>query len=166
MLFRSIRAIERPAGLPRQVLARASLNARTLDEAADILTTYPRSGAFHHTLGQAGDRRLWSVEATGTGCNITPVGQGFGHSNHLVSPALSTVAQVVTASSADRQQRVNAWLRTRHDALLATISMTTINRAILMHFLRNMFCQRNCFAAPGEYWASVCPVRFAPDCMR
>lgn len=123
----NIRAIERPAGLPRQVLARASLNARTLDEAADILTTYPRSGAFHHTLGQAGDRRLWSVEATGTGCNITPVGQGFGHSNHLVSPALSTVAQVVTASSADRQQRVNAWLRTRHDALTAGAALTILS---------------------------------------
>ncbi len=35
-------------------LARASLNANTLDEAINILTGQPRSGAFHHTLRAAG----------------------------------------------------------------------------------------------------------------
>lgn len=123
----NIRAIERPAGLPRQVLARASLNARTLDDAVDILTTYPRSGAFHHTLGQAGDHRLLSVEATGTGYSINPIGTGFGHSNHLVSPSLSTVAQVITTSSANRQQRVNEWFSTRHDALTAGAALTILS---------------------------------------
>ncbi|HEI4183714.1 TPA: acyl-CoA--6-aminopenicillanic acid acyl-transferase, partial [Escherichia coli] len=45
----NIRAVYRPQGLPRQILARASLNANTLDEAITILTGQPRSGAFHHT---------------------------------------------------------------------------------------------------------------------
>lgn len=68
----NIRAVHRPQGLPRQILARASLNANTLDEAITILTGQPRSGAFHHTLGQLGDARLFSVEATGQGCSVLP----------------------------------------------------------------------------------------------
>ncbi|MFP1464018.1 carcinine hydrolase/isopenicillin-N N-acyltransferase family protein [Escherichia coli] len=40
----NIRAVYRPQGLPRQILARASLNANTLDEAITILTGQPRSG--------------------------------------------------------------------------------------------------------------------------
>jgi hypothetical protein len=69
----NIRAVHRPQGLPRQILARASLNANTLDEAITILTGQPRSGAFHHTLGQLGDTRLFSVEATGQGCSVMPL---------------------------------------------------------------------------------------------
>jgi hypothetical protein len=42
----NIRAVHRPQGLPRQILARASLNANTLDEAITILTGQPRSGRF------------------------------------------------------------------------------------------------------------------------
>jgi hypothetical protein len=68
----NIRAVHRPQGLPRQILARASLNANTLDEAIAILTGQPR-GAFHHMLGQMGDTRLFSVEATGRGCSVLPL---------------------------------------------------------------------------------------------
>lgn len=68
----NIRAVHRPQGLPRQILARASLNANTLDEAITILTGQPRSGAFHHTLGQLGDARLFSVEATGQAAPFYP----------------------------------------------------------------------------------------------
>ncbi|WP_407228287.1 hypothetical protein [Escherichia coli] len=69
----NIRAVYRPQGLPR-VRSRSRLaECEHLDEAPfTILTGQPRSGAFHHTLGQLGDARLFSVEATGQGCSVHP----------------------------------------------------------------------------------------------
>ncbi|EMD1655516.1 TPA: acyl-CoA--6-aminopenicillanic acid acyl-transferase [Pluralibacter gergoviae] len=109
----NIRAADRPEGLPRQVLARAALNATTLDEAIRILTTEPRAGAFHHTLGQLGDSRLFSVEATGTGCSVMPLNDVFAHANHLIHEKLNATEQVITGSSGARQQRLNHWLKTQ-----------------------------------------------------
>ncbi|MDH2066195.1 C45 family peptidase [Pantoea sp. GD03673] len=105
----NIRAVHRPAGLPRQILARAALNAATLDEAIALLTTSPRAGAFHHTLGQRGDSRLFSVEATGSGCSVTQLSGVFTHANHLIHPQRDVIEQVITDSSASRQQRLDAW---------------------------------------------------------
>ncbi|AVV38192.1 C45 family autoproteolytic acyltransferase/hydolase [Pantoea vagans] len=107
----NIRAVHRPAGLPRQILARAALNAATLDEAIALLTTSPRAGAFHHTLGQRGDSRLFSVEATGTGCSVKPLSGVFAHANHLIHPQFIATEQVITDSSASRQQRLDVWLK-------------------------------------------------------
>ena len=109
----NIRAVYRPQGLPRQILARASLNANTLDEAITILTGQPRSGAFHHTLGQLGDARLFSVEATGQGCSVLPLTTVTGHANHLLHAALAGVEQIVTDSSASRQLRLVQWRETQ-----------------------------------------------------
>lgn len=105
----NIRAQHRPMGLPRQVLARAALNASTLDEAVLQLTAHSRAGAFHHTLGQMGDHRLLSVEATGSGCSVVEVTATMGHANHLIHPVMADVQQVITASSASRQSRLIAW---------------------------------------------------------
>jgi len=102
----NIRAADRPSGLPRQVLARAALNATTLDEAIAVLTTSPRCGSFHHTLAQAGDERLFSVEATGNASSVLPLSQPYGHANHLIHSRLAAQAQVITGSSAARQQRL------------------------------------------------------------
>ncbi len=99
----NIRAVERPMGVPRQVLARASLNATRLDDAVAILSASARAGAFHHTLGQAGDQRLFSVEATGTGSSVLQVSGCSGHANHLIHPQQQATRQVITDSSASRQ---------------------------------------------------------------
>lgn len=105
----NIRAQHRPLGIPRQVLARAALNASTLDEAVLQLTTPARAGAFHHTLGQVGDNRLFSVEATGSGCSVVQLTATTGHANHLIHPVMADVQQVITASSASRQARLKVW---------------------------------------------------------
>lgn len=109
----NIRAVERPVGMPRQILARAALNAHTLDEAVAILTATPRAGAFHHTLGQLGDDRIFSVEATGSGCSVQPLNAVFGHANHLIHQQLAPLEQVVTASSGSRQARLQDWQQTQ-----------------------------------------------------
>ena len=108
----NIRAVHRPDGMPRQILARASLNATTLEEAVTLLSATPRAGAFHHTLGQMGDSRLFSVEATGSGSSVLALSATSGHANHLIHPQLAAIEQIVTCSSGSRQRRLDAWLAT------------------------------------------------------
>lgn len=107
----NIRAVHRPDGMPRQILARASLNATTLEEAVTLLSATPRAGSFHHTLGQMGDSRLFSVEATGSGSSVLALSATSGHANHLIHPQLAAIEQIVTCSSGSRQ-RLDAWLAT------------------------------------------------------
>lgn len=114
----NIRASKRPLGLPRQMLARAALNASTLNEALAVLTESARAGAFHHTLAQAGSQAIYSVEATGEGCSVKMIYQAGGHANHLIYT--DSTAQIVTASSGARQQRLDAWFRTRGMTPLST----------------------------------------------
>lgn len=108
----NIRAVHRPDGMPRQIVARASLNAATLEEAVTLLSATPRAGAFHHTLGQMGDSRLFSVEATGSGSSVLELSTNGGHANHLIHPQLAAIEQIVTGSSGSRQRRLDAWLAT------------------------------------------------------
>ena len=108
----NIRAVHRPDGMPRQIVARASLNAATLEEAVTLLSATPRAGAFHHTLGQMGDSRLFSVEATGSGSSVLALSATSGHANHLIHPQLAAIEQIVTGSSGSRQRRLDAWLAT------------------------------------------------------
>ncbi|HCB0613116.1 TPA: acyl-CoA--6-aminopenicillanic acid acyl-transferase [Klebsiella quasipneumoniae subsp. quasipneumoniae] len=108
----NIRAVHRPDGMPRQIVARASLNAATLEEAVTLLSATPRAGAFHHTLGQMGDSRLFSVEATGSGSSVLELSATGGHANHLIHPQLAAIEQIVTGSSGSRQRRLDAWLAT------------------------------------------------------
>jgi predicted choloylglycine hydrolase len=110
----NIRAVHRPDGMPRQILARASLNATTLEEAVTLLSATPRAGAFHHTLGQMGDSRLFSVEATGSGSSVLALSATSGHANHLIHPQLAAIEQIVTGSSGSRQRAwTRGWRRTR-----------------------------------------------------
>ncbi|KHJ67905.1 acyl-CoA:6-aminopenicillanic acid acyl-transferase [Pantoea rodasii] len=129
----NIRALHRPDGMPRQILARAALNAATLDEAIAILTTEPRAGAFHHMLGQMGDSRLFSVEATGSGCSVMPLTGIFAHANHLIHPQLAAVEQVITASSGSRQQRLIEWqeTQTQLDGVAAKAILSDRHDAVL-----------------------------------
>ncbi len=108
----NIRAVHRPDGMPRQILARASLNATTLEEAVTLLSATPRAGAFHHTLGQMGDSRLFSVEATGSGSSVLALSATSGHANHLIHPQLAAIEQNVPGSPGSRQRRRDAWRAT------------------------------------------------------
>lgn len=102
----NIRPSTIPVGLPRQILARASLDAPDIASAIEVLCHKGRAGSFHHSLGQSGTTRLVSVEATADGCHVREVIQPHGHSNHLIEPDLSSVGQRITASSGARQDCV------------------------------------------------------------
>ena len=94
------------AGVPRMILARAVLDAGSLDEALHILRDTPAASGFHHTLACAGDERLLSVEASAQRCSVQTVSTIAGHANHLIHPGREAEVQIVTDSSHDRQARV------------------------------------------------------------
>jgi hypothetical protein len=96
------------AGVPRMVLARAVLDAGSLDAALAILRDQPRASGFHHMLGCAGDARVFSVEASAARTSVLAVEGLYGHANHLVhaGPNADAEAQIITESSRDRQARL------------------------------------------------------------
>lgn len=115
-------------GVPRMILARAVLDAASLDEALRILRDTPAASGFHHTLGGAGDERLLSVEASARRCSVQTVSTLAGHANHLIHPGCEAEAQIVTDSSRDRQARVEHLLSTRS---------APINQAALLGVLQD-----------------------------
>lgn len=92
-------------GLPRTLLGRALLDCDTLDEAVTLLETSPRSGAYHVTLGQAGDPRLFGVEFTHLNCSVRQIESPQCHSNHLIHPVISDEQQEISDSSRARLKR-------------------------------------------------------------
>lgn len=104
----NIRPHDLAVGVPRHVVARAVLDCRDLDEAVALLQRNDRAAGFHHALGQAGDRRLLSVEAPASGCTVVEVLRPMAHANHLVADAYGDVAQDRQASSDARQARADA----------------------------------------------------------
>ena len=107
----NIRSRAAGAGLPRMVLGRAVLDSSSLEDAVGLIKASLRAGAFHFTLAQRGDPRLVSVEFTHERASSVTVEQPCCHANHLIHGVMEGEAQVVTASSAARQQRSDALLQ-------------------------------------------------------
>lgn len=107
----NIRSRAADVGLPRMVLGRAVLDCATLDDAVRMIETSARAGAFHFTLAQRGDPRLVSLEFTHAHSSAVVVEHPICHANHLVHVGMTDERQVITASSAARQERGNDLLR-------------------------------------------------------
>lgn len=130
----NIRIAHTAPGVPRMILARAVLDARSLDSAVATLSDAPRASGFHHTIGCAGDARIFSVETTPHRCSVGRIGahcahrNGIsGHANHLIHRGHEQEPQVVTDSSRDRQKRLDELLpafgnESNNEALLGVLS--------------------------------------------
>ncbi len=114
----NLRPKDIPAGLPRMVLGRASLEARSEER--------PRAGAFHHAFAQAGSTQVVSVEASSAMTCALEVRGVQGHANHMVQDALGQVEQTVTGSSGSRQQRLDALLAGTGDLLDETKALDVL----------------------------------------
>lgn len=98
--------------IPRMVLGRAVLSAKSLQDAVDALSDNPSCGGFHMTLAQAGKAELLSVEYGGGAISVVPVTERSGHANHALH--LAADRQIVTQSSGDRQAQVERLLLETH----------------------------------------------------
>ncbi|MBX8518999.1 C45 family peptidase [Pseudomonas cichorii] len=122
----NIRPLQIPPGIPRQILGRATLDASTIDEAIAVVTRTDRAGAFHHTFGQVGSARVFSVEACAEGSNVSEIQWPAGHSNHLVSLAMRQVEQRITDSSGARQRCVETRLEQIPGDLNADLALSLL----------------------------------------
>jgi hypothetical protein len=104
----NIRVVGAAVGVPRMVLGRAVLDAPTIDAAIALLRDAPRTAGFHMSLGQRGDRRIVSIEFLHAAISVAEVTRYSVHANHIIHPALTETAQIVTGSSASRQRRGDA----------------------------------------------------------
>ncbi|MBN9221957.1 MAG: peptidase C45 [Mesorhizobium sp.] len=102
-----IGALVSGVGLPRTLLGRALLDCDTLDDAVQLLQSSPRSGAYHVTLAQAGDDRIFGVEFTHLNCSVRKIDTPQCHSNHLIHPATAGEQQEITDSSLARLKRAS-----------------------------------------------------------
>lgn len=80
--------IDAKGGVPRQVLARAIMSARTIDEAVRKLLTPARATAYNTILA---DRtgKVVCVEASATDARVIPVASSrYVHANHYLHPEM------------------------------------------------------------------------------
>jgi hypothetical protein len=101
----NLAALDGRVGVPRQLVARALLDCAGLDGPLAILRGWTRASGYHHGLAQAGDDRLLAVEAPASGVAARLVADRHAHANHLVEEDFAGLRQLVTASSARRQER-------------------------------------------------------------
>jgi hypothetical protein len=106
----NLRIAEPDVGVPRMILARAVLDCTSLDAAVRVLSAPRRASGFHHMLGCAGEARLLSIEASVRRTSVAQVERLAGHANHMIHAGCDAEAQIVTASSRDRQARLEQLL--------------------------------------------------------
>ena len=115
-LVDNIRSLEYGDGVPRQLLSRALLDCRSLDDVFSILEGCDRAGSFHHLLAQIGESNILSVEYTPREVDMLRLHAAYGHANHFIHPRLQNSKQRITASSAARQNRIDKLCRKLTDS--------------------------------------------------
>lgn len=101
-------------GIPKNYLARAVLECKTLNEAENLLRKLPRASGFNHVLVQGGEVR--NIEIVGDLMDVSFCrGIPFGHSNHLLSERLREHERARTESSVARYERLQTLLPQTHD---------------------------------------------------
>lgn len=71
-------------GVPKNFIARAILDCKTLEEAEELMERIPRASGFNHVLVQG--NRLWNIESSAKEFVIEKIeGQKYIHTNHYVT---------------------------------------------------------------------------------
>jgi len=90
-------------GLSRHFLARALLDARTLDDAIRVITMPDRASGFNYNIGSLSERQVVSVEVSPEGHHVHAVQGYYTHTNHYLE--LKEQKQEITLSSRKRLER-------------------------------------------------------------
>ncbi len=74
-------------GIPRMFVGRTIYeNARTISDAIDIIDNLkPRSGGANYNLASMNEKRVVSIETTGTDYAVIPIRERFFRANHYIS---------------------------------------------------------------------------------
>ncbi len=90
-------------GLSRHFLARALLDAHTLDDAVRVITMSDRASGFNYNIGSLSQRRVVSVEVSPERHHVHEVQGFYTHTNHYLQ--LNDQKQEITLSSRKRLER-------------------------------------------------------------
>lgn len=97
-------------GVPKNYVARAILEAKTLNEAEGIIKSVPRASGFNHVLAQGDEVR--NIEIAGDSIGIQKVVEKpYVHTNHYLTEELKSLEKFHTKSSEERYKRANALLK-------------------------------------------------------
>lgn len=105
MTVNNIRALTVDAGIPRMVVTRAILNTKNTDQAIDLLSKLPLSGAFHLNLTDQSGKQLLSIEYSSNYLSVKQIKQPYMHANHAIHASTRDWPQIITGSSGRRQLR-------------------------------------------------------------
>lgn len=97
-------------GVPKNYLARAILECKTLDEAESLIRNTKRASGFNHVLAQGNEAR--NIEIAGDKMAIEKViGKPYVHTNHYTSPEMQSLEKFHTKSSEARYERAKELLK-------------------------------------------------------
>jgi hypothetical protein len=106
-------------GLGRHFLARALLDAASLEDAIERVTARGRAAGFTYNIGSVGERRLVSVEVSPDCHHVHQVQGHYVHTNHYVH--LTDVAQMIGPSSQARLARAQTLCQASRPARAADV---------------------------------------------
>lgn len=118
-------------GLPRYVLGRAALGARSVDEAIAILTHTQGAYSFHQSLGSTKEKRLVSLEVGPGGVHDKHEVRSelFVHTNHYVLAGMKDVPQIASYAGGSSDSRYQILSR-------AMKTLPPLSQVTLDHLLR------------------------------
>lgn len=97
-------------GVPKNFLARAILECKSLDEAEDLLRNVRMASGFNHVLVQGNEVR--NVEIAGDKLAIEKViGKPYVHTNHYLSPNMKSLEKFHTKGSEARYERARELIK-------------------------------------------------------
>ncbi len=71
-------------GIPRYILGRAVLEAKSIKEVIDVLTMEPRAYPYHHNIGSMNEGKYLSLETTPEKWEVKEPSGTYYHTNHLL----------------------------------------------------------------------------------
>jgi hypothetical protein len=97
-------------GVPKNYIARAVLEAKSLDEAEKIIKSIPRASGFNHVLAQGNEIR--NIEIAGDEVGVQKaINEPYVHTNHYLTKRLKSLEKFHTKSSEERYKRASELLR-------------------------------------------------------
>ena len=141
-------------GLSRHFLARALLDARTMDDAIRVITISNRASGFNYNIGSLSDRRVVSVEVSPEGHHVHEVQGYYLHTNHYLE--LMDVAQEITPSSRRRLARAESLCRNTPPGDATRVLALLGDRTDCDHPI-------HCDATPPDISATLCSALFDLD---
>ncbi len=118
---------ESKVGVPKNFVARAILESKSLNAAEELIRNTPKASGFNHVLVQGHEVR--NVEIAGAKIGVSSyINQPFVHTNHYLSPALQKFENFKTINSVERYERASH---------LTNMGMTVKDMILLLQDHRN-----------------------------